>query len=102
MPDYKILPQAEHDLDNCVEYIARDNLDAALRLYDCSEKTYQLLAKNPNIGGRYPSQNPLLSDVRFFPISDFKKYLAFYRPSDKGIEVIRVLRTSRNIEKILL
>ena len=102
MPCYTILPQAEYDLDECAEFIARDNLDAALRLYDSAEKTYQMLAKNPNMGKIYSSHNHLLFDVLLFPISDFNKYLAFYRPTERGVEVIRVLSVSRNIKHILL
>ena len=102
MPCYNVLPQAEHDLDDCAEYIAEDNLEAALRLYDSAENLYQTLAANPQMGEQYPSQNPSLSDIRFFPIPKFKKYIAFYRPTDQGIEVVRVLRVSRNISNILL
>ena len=95
MSFYNILPQAEIDLDECAENIATDNLDAALRLYDCASETYKILADNPKMGKKYHSQNSLLSHVRFFPISKYKHYLAFYRPTDNGIEIIRVLRTSR-------
>ena len=102
MSFYNILPQAESDLDECAEYIAEDNLNAALRLYDCADETYKILADNPKMGEKYPSQNPLLWDVRFFPISKFKHYLAFYRPTDDGVEIIRVIQTSKDIKNILL
>ena len=102
MSFYNILPQAEGDLDECAAYIAEDNLNVALRLYDCADETNKALADNPKMGERYPSQNPLLSDVRFFPILKFKNYLSSYRPTDSGIEIIRVLQTFRDIKNILL
>lgn len=102
MPCYQILPQAACDLDECAEYIAKDNHTVALKLYDAAEESYRMLMTQPRLGAQYPSQNPLLSDIRFFPIQGFRKYLVFYRSVDNGIEIIRVLGTSRNIKNILL
>lgn len=101
MLSYKILIEAERDLDEHAFHISKDNLDAALRLYDAAEETYRMLSEQPKMGEPYPSQNILLSNIRFFPIKGFKKYLVFYRPKGKEIEIIRVLHGSRNIKKIL-
>jgi plasmid stabilization system protein ParE len=35
--------------------------------------------------------------LRIFSISGFEKILAFYRPTDQGIEVLRVVHGSRNL-----
>ncbi len=40
MAHYVIMPQADADLDEYAAYIAEDNLQAALGLYDAAEKTY--------------------------------------------------------------
>lgn len=101
MNHYIIRPQAEDDLDEYAENIAKDNIGAALKIYDAAEKTYQQLAELQTMGEEYISVNPLLKNVRFFPIKGYKKYLVFYIPYDKHIEIVRVLNTSRNIKKIL-
>ena len=101
MTQYFIHPLAEQDLDNYATYIAQDKLEAGLRLYECAEKTYQSLADFPEIGKRYRSSDPSLKNIRFFPIKGFSKYLVFYLPIDKGIEIVRVIRQSRNITQIL-
>ncbi len=101
MPSYNILPEAEKDLDEHALHIAKDSLDVALKLYDATEETYQMLAEQPKIGERYPSQNPLLANIRFFPITGFRKYLVFYKAAGKVIEIVRVLHISRNIQNIL-
>ena len=98
---YTIRPIAEQELDNYVSHIAKDNLDAGLRLYDAAEETYKNLAAFPAMGESYPSSNPLLFNVRFFPINGFRNYYVFYQPVDKHIEIIRVISKSMDIENIL-
>ncbi|MBN4050039.1 type II toxin-antitoxin system RelE/ParE family toxin [Nitrospira defluvii] len=101
MLSYRILIEAEKDLDEHAFHIAKDNLNAALRLYDAAKETYRMLSEQAKMGECYPSQNSLLSNIRFFPIKGFKKYLVFYRPSGEEIEIIRILHISRNIKNIL-
>jgi toxin ParE1/3/4 len=42
-----------------------------------------------------------LVDVRQYPIKGLKGYLVFYRINDSGVEVLRVLHGSRDLEAIL-
>jgi toxin ParE1/3/4 len=53
------------------------------------------------MGTRYDAENSAFADIRFFPISRFKKYLVFYLPIAHGIEVVRVLHGARDIHGIL-
>jgi len=101
VPLYTISPVAEQELDEYALYIAKDNLDAALRIYDAAEETYRNLAEFPEMGETYNSSNKLLSHVRFFPIKGFSNYLVFYQRIDKKIEIIRVLNKSKHIRNIL-
>ena len=98
---YTIRPIAEKELDGYALYIAKDNLNASLRLYEAAEETYQNLAMFPEMGEIYFSHNPLLSEIQFFPIKGFKKYLVFYQVTPNGIEIIRIINKSRNIKNIL-
>ncbi len=101
MSYYSIRPLAEQELDDYVAYIAKDNIDAALRLYEAAEETYEQLAEFPKIGEYYPSTNPLLFNVRYFPITGFKNYLVFYQCRENHVEIIRVINKSKNIRQIL-
>lgn len=102
MPGYCVSPQAEKDLDELARYIAQDNVDAALRLYDMARATYETLAENPMIGNSYPALNAELVGLQFFPIRSFPKYLVFYVASDHtDITVIRVLHGSRKIGALI-
>ena len=55
----------------------------------------------PGIGTRYDPEDRLYAELRFFPVSRFKKYLVFYRPVAGGIEVLRVLHGARDLPSIL-
>lgn len=93
--------RALDDLEHRSEYIRQHNPRAALRFLDAAEATFQRLAAMPGMGARYEPDHPALAELRFFPISRFKKDLIFYRPLPDGIEVVRVLHGARDIYGIL-
>ena len=88
---YRLRPQAEADLDAHARYIAENELDAALRLYDRTQVTLQMLADMPAMGTLYQTERAELLGIRFAPIKDYPRYLVFYRPEDGFIDVIRIL-----------
>ncbi len=57
-----IRPKASDDLDEQFAYIAKDNMDAALRFFDATRETISQLAKMPGIGS--PVQNSSLAGLR--------------------------------------
>lgn len=101
MADYFLSPKAQEDLDEIARYIARDNLEAALRLYDRARDTFELLLRSPMMGSSYPSLHPDLKSLRFFPIKDYSKYLIFYVSKDSDIIIIRVLHGARNVRHLI-
>jgi len=96
---YQIRPQAEADLDDHARYIARDDLAAGLRLYDLAEETYEMLCDMPFMGAMYHTTDSQLFGTRYLPINDFPRYLVFYKPENKTIDIIRVLhaRTDKDM-----
>lgn len=88
---YQIRPQAEVDLDGHARNIARDNLEAGLRLYGLAEETYQMLGDMPYMGAIYHTNKSELMGMRYIPIKEYSRYLVFYKPIDSGVDVIRVL-----------
>ena len=42
--------------------------------------------------------NPITADIRMFPVSNFDKFLIYYRPVDEGVLIIRVLHGARDIQ----
>lgn len=94
-------PQADRDINNQFEYIAKDNLEAAIRFYEAAFRSFNVLLTNPNIGPGREFDNPELRDVRIWLVKDFEKYLIFYRATDDLVEILRVLHASRDIDSIL-
>jgi toxin ParE1/3/4 len=87
-------PLAELDLLDIWDYIADDSFERADQFLDRIESKLQALARTPGMGKR---REELLPGLQSFPIGN---YVVFYRASEDGIDVIRVLRGSRDIEEI--
>jgi len=81
---------AWRDLDAIVRYIGAKNPAAAARLTHWIEEECWRLARQPGLGQLRPD---LLPSVRFIPLGS---YLIFYRESDEGIQVLRVLHGARD------
>uniref|UniRef100_A0A2A4Z6S0 Plasmid stabilization protein n=1 Tax=OCS116 cluster bacterium TaxID=2030921 RepID=A0A2A4Z6S0_9PROT len=96
--NYKILPQAVIDLDNHAAFIAQDNLDAGLRLYDMAAITYEMICDMPNIGAIHETSKPNLLGMRLFAIKEYSRYLVYYKSINGFINIVRVLhvRTDRD------
>ncbi len=91
---------AERDVVEAAIYIADDNPSAARRFMDAVDGTVQGLLKMPGTGRPREFDNPTLAGMRSRLVKDFENYLVFYRPSDAGIEVLRVLHGARDIDAI--
>ena len=96
-----IRPQAVIDLDEQALYIARDSIEVGLRLYLAAHGAYARLLDMPELGSRRELAIPELNGLRMWPIPAFSNHLIFYRPSDAGVEIVRVLHASRDIPVIL-
>jgi len=94
MSDLKFSLLAQDDLNDIWEFIAQDNSLAASRFIDLIEQKCYLLADNPKIGRQ---RDELASELRSFPV---KSYVIYYQCSERGIEIIRILSSARDIDSI--
>lgn len=94
-------PQADRDITNHFEYIAKNNLAAAIRFYEAAFRAFDVLLANPHIGPARDFESPQLKDIRIWLVRGFEKYLIFYRATDELVEILRVLHSSRDIDGIL-
>lgn len=95
-----IRPSAHLDLDNQAAFIQKDNPHAAVRFLEAAYDAFQLLAQMPELGTACRFNNPKAAGIRSWTIRKFENYLIFYRPTDYGIEVVRVLHAARDITRI--
>ena len=87
-------PEAEQDLIDIWSYIAADspvNADHYIdKIYDKSI----ILSENPEIGSeRYY----LIPEMKCFPVD---KYVLYYRQIHNGVEIVRILHASRDMNLI--
>lgn len=99
---YVIRPKADEDLDNQALYLAKQgNPEVGHRFLIAAHETFNLLATQPNMGWHPRLKHPDLASLRVFRISGFNRMLVLYRPMDEGVEIVRVIHGSRDIEGLL-
>jgi addiction module RelE/StbE family toxin len=79
---------AERDLNDIVEYIAQDNIPAALKMDELLQNSAAGLGIFPNQGkaGRLPGTREFAAH---------KHYILVYRIADDAVEIVTVLHASR-------
>ena len=88
-------PRALLDFAEIWSYIAEHSVTRADTFAGRIDRTLRLVARQPNVGRARPELYP---GLRSFVIG---KYVLFYLPLPKGVEVIRLLHGARDIESIL-
>jgi toxin ParE1/3/4 len=86
-------PEAEEDILQIWEYIADDNISEADRWLDRLDEKLSLWATQPTLGRN--RNDLLLPSIHSMP---FGRYIVFYEPTADGLDVIRVLHASRDID----
>jgi toxin ParE1/3/4 len=87
--------QAEEDLLEIWDYVADDDPDAADALLRKIAAAMQMIAENPEAGRL---RLELAPDIRSFGVG---KYLIFYRSTEGGILVVRILHGARDLPDLL-
>jgi len=93
---YSIL--AEDDLYELLEYIALDNVEAAVRVEEAIETTAQMLADNPDIGHAVKSR---FTHLLAFTVQPYSDYILFFQAEDDGIYIQRILHGARDLSSLL-
>jgi plasmid stabilization system protein ParE len=68
---------------------------------DAAKEAFELLADNPALGAFRIFSNKLIPPTRAWPIGGFENYVIYYRESENGIVILRLLQGSRNAEREL-
>jgi plasmid stabilization system protein ParE len=92
----KVSRKARLDLEKIRDTIAKDNPEAAARVWNAFLDTADLLADNVEAGVKIINAPTRHTDVRWFVIPRFRNYLIFYRPHEDSILVLRVLHAARD------
>jgi toxin ParE1/3/4 len=86
-----------------VWYAENATIEVADRFLQASDNTLTLLATQPDSGSAFFVTKPELQGMRRFPVSDgFERILLFYFPLQDGVDLVRVVHGSRDLERPLL
>lgn len=91
----RIATLARLDMDEIQDFIARDKPAAARRWIAKTRVQFSLLVKNPEIG---ELRSELGENIRSI---SHGSYVIYFRQSEDILEILRVLRGSRDIQSLL-
>ncbi len=95
MPRVVYAPEAENDLIEIADHIARDKPQAARRWLDTIRETCDTLATQPEAGELRRGFG--IPGCRSFTVGN---YVIFYRPAGDQIEVARIVHGSRDMKNL--
>jgi len=95
---FRLLPEAEADLDDIWLYVARESASAEIanRLIDSITQRFWVLGQQLHLGRR--RDHDLRLGLRSFPVGE---YVIIYRIEGNSALILHVMRGSRDIEGIL-
>lgn len=93
---YRLTPSAQSDVDRITDFIAEDNVEAALRAHDALEEAFRHLAEMPAMG--HTRADLTERPVKFWSAYS---YLVVYDPASSPLTVIAVLHGARGVENLL-
>jgi toxin ParE1/3/4 len=99
---YAVRPNADRDLDEQARYYATaTSAEVGHRFLVAAHDTFALLATQPNMGWRSRLKRSELQHLRVFRVKGFEKMLILYLPLPNGVEILRVVHGSRNLQALL-
>jgi toxin ParE1/3/4 len=96
-----VSPRADQDIDEQFAYIAQDDLATAVRFLEAASQTFDDLLALPFKGTVRHFTRAELADLRLWFVQGFEKHLIFYRVTSEAVIIVRVLHSSRNLERVL-
>lgn len=91
---------AKRDITDHFVYLGARDLDVAYRFRAAVNRALDLLAESPNLGAAREFRDKSLRGMRLWPIREFPNFTIFYRPTDRGIDVIRILHASVDYRRV--
>lgn len=85
-----------------VWYAENAGIEVADRFLRAADDTLSLLSSNPESGTSFLVAGAELQGSRRFPVSDgFERNLLFYFPLKDGVDLVRVVHGTRDLERLL-
>jgi toxin ParE1/3/4 len=92
--------EALRDLEGLIDFIRGRSVEVAARFVDAAEETFRFLAENREAGQLCHFADPRLAGMRVWRMEHFRNHLVYFRPTNDGVEIIRVLHGARDVEAV--
>ncbi|TRU80931.1 MAG: type II toxin-antitoxin system RelE/ParE family toxin [Microcystis novacekii Mn_MB_F_20050700_S1] len=92
MNQYIISTEALRDMEQILDYLTNINISAGEKFLEEFSKKCRYLIQFPLMGRSYREIRPYL---RGLPM---KNYIIFYRLTEQGLEIMRVIKGERDLE----
>lgn len=96
MTSYVLSDSAANDIDDILDFIAADSVEAARHVFDDLDAAMQRLAEMPRIGHVRTEVAPNV--VRFWVVHS---YLIVYLADERPIRILRVISGFRDLVELL-
>jgi toxin ParE1/3/4 len=83
------------DFEKILDDVGRDRPVAAIELVERIQESCKMLAQSPTMG---TTRSDLAPDIRAFTA---KPYVIYFRPSVRGIVVVRILHGARDPSRVI-
>ena len=93
---YRLTERAEADVEAITNFIAADNIDAAVKVVLALEDAFVLIASRPGIG--HSREDLTERPLKFWSVYS---YLVVYNPASDPLTIIAVLHGARDVAQIL-
>ena len=99
---YVVRPKADQDLDDQAYYLATQaNPEVGHKFLLAAHETFSLLVFFCGMGWNCRLKDPGVASLRVFRVAGFKRVLVLYRPRPDGVEILRVVHDSRDLQAFL-
>ena len=98
---FTLRTRAERDVEERIEYLLDRNVSAAIRLREALRAAFRKIAASPYMGSAYESAAVAEHGIRYWVVPRFKNYVIYYRPTDEGVEIVRVLYGAQDAPALL-
>jgi toxin ParE1/3/4 len=94
-PSVRLMPAAANDLDEAFAYVSQRNRVAAVSLLGRLRSGLETIGNHPEIGVMLSPERleSLKPGIRFLAV---EPYIVFYRESDRGVVVLRIMHSRRD------
>lgn len=95
----RIRLRAELDLDELIEWIADRDERAAVRFHVRVRETIERIGRFPELASRVVTRKG--RQLRLETVKRYPRYVIVYQFSDTEVEILRIVRGSRNLNELL-